>query len=66
MDEEQKEVQKQRREGGIADPEKLSRYHVFDRGQDSGPKKATPTGFHTCRNAPDLLSKEEGEGGNGK
>lgn len=65
MNEEQKQVQKQRRVREIADSEKLSRYHVFDRAKDSGPKKATPTDFHTCRNAADLLSKEEGDGGNG-
>lgn len=64
MDEEQKQVQKQRREGGIADSEKPVLLPCINTtgGKTVGRKKATPTGFHTCRIAADLLSKEEGKG----
>ena len=65
MDEEQKQVQKQIREGGIADPEKSVSLPCINTtgGKTVGRKKATPTGFCTCRIAADLLSKEERGGG---
>lgn len=65
MDEEQKKVQKQIREGEIADPEKPVSLPCINTTESKtvGRKKATPTGFHTCRIAADLLSKEEREGG---
>ena len=65
MDEKQKLVQKQKKEGRIANPKKPILLLCINTIRDKivGWKKATPTNFYTCRIAADLLSKEEGKRG---
>ena len=57
-------MQKQRRKGGIANSKKLVLLPCINTtgGKTVGRKKATPTSFHICKTAADLLSKEKEKG----